>query len=163
MKMRDTNFVGILFNAEEDFGRWDPDSISKKFSVDDITDAYQWVEDEDNSKIIISTLGEADPNNSSSSGFYISMGPKTKTKKSRRTSLIYMIMVKIKKSGRMMMFIITMVQPPQSRGLQGVIRLLTQIGMRVQCQEQILTIPKSHLVIFLEIHMLRMLQTPILY
>ena len=33
----DTNFVGILFNAEEDFGRWEPDSISKKLSVDDIT------------------------------------------------------------------------------------------------------------------------------
>ena len=62
----DTNFVGILFNAEEDFGRWDPDSISKKISLDNITDAYQWVEDADNSKIIISTLGEANPNNSSS-------------------------------------------------------------------------------------------------
>ena len=62
----DTNFVGILFNAEEDYGRWDPDSISKKISLDNITDAYQWVEDADNSKIIISTLGEADPNNSSS-------------------------------------------------------------------------------------------------
>jgi len=62
----DTNFVGILFNAEEDDGRWDPDSVSKKYSVDDITDAYQWVEDPDNSKIIISTLGELDPNDASS-------------------------------------------------------------------------------------------------
>ncbi len=41
----DTNYVGILFNAEDDFGKWDPDSISKKSSIDDLTDAYQWVED----------------------------------------------------------------------------------------------------------------------
>ena len=61
----DTNFVGILFNAEEDFGKWDPDSVSKKLSVDDLTDAYQWVEDSDNSSIVISTLGENDPNRSS--------------------------------------------------------------------------------------------------
>ena len=26
----DTNFVGIIFDSENDFGRWDPDSISKK-------------------------------------------------------------------------------------------------------------------------------------
>ena len=62
----DTNFVGILFNAEEDFGKWEPDSVAKKISVDDISDAYQWVEDSDNSSIIISTLGENDPNSSSS-------------------------------------------------------------------------------------------------
>ena len=62
----DTNFVGILFNAEEDFGKWEPDSVAKKISVDDISDAYQWVEDSDNSSIIVSTLGENDPNSSSS-------------------------------------------------------------------------------------------------
>jgi len=61
----DTTFVGILFEAEEDFGRWEPDSISKKINTDLITDAYQWVMDENDKKLIISTLGEIDPNKSS--------------------------------------------------------------------------------------------------
>ncbi|HIB31596.1 MAG TPA: hypothetical protein EYO45_00590, partial [Candidatus Marinimicrobia bacterium] len=37
----DTIFVGILFNADEDYGRWEPDSVSRKLSADQITDAYQ--------------------------------------------------------------------------------------------------------------------------
>ena len=37
----------------------------KKIIIDDLTDAYQWVEDADNSSIIISTLGENDPSRSS--------------------------------------------------------------------------------------------------
>ena len=61
----DTTFVGLLFNAEEDFGRWEPDSVSKKLNSDFITDAYQWVMDEDGKKLIISTLGDLDPNRSS--------------------------------------------------------------------------------------------------
>jgi hypothetical protein len=61
----DTNFVGILFDAEEDFGRWEPDSVARRSSIDQITDAYQWTMDDDNSKLIISTFGETNPNRSS--------------------------------------------------------------------------------------------------
>ena len=46
----------------------------KKLSVDDLTDAYQWVEDADNSSIIISTLGENDPNRSSARIGFIHLG-----------------------------------------------------------------------------------------
>ena len=62
----DTNFVGILFEAAEDDGRWDPDSIAKKISLDEVTDCYQWIIDSETNHIIISTPGELDPNKSTS-------------------------------------------------------------------------------------------------
>ena len=62
----DTNFVGILFDADNDFGRWEPDSIAKKLSTSQITGDYQWVLDDDQKKIYISTLGDLDPNKSTS-------------------------------------------------------------------------------------------------
>ena len=62
----DTNFVGILFDAEEDYGRWEPDSVAKKTSLLDIIDGYQWVIDNETSHIIISTPGQLDPNKSNS-------------------------------------------------------------------------------------------------
>ncbi|HIA78674.1 MAG TPA: hypothetical protein EYO07_00730, partial [Candidatus Marinimicrobia bacterium] len=37
----DTNYVGIIYDIEEDYGRWEPDSVSRKLSADQITDAYQ--------------------------------------------------------------------------------------------------------------------------
>ena len=61
----DTNFVGILFDAEEDFGRWEPDSVARRSSIDQITDAYQWTMDDVDRKLIISTFGETNPNRSS--------------------------------------------------------------------------------------------------
>ena len=60
----DTNFVGILFDANEDYGRWDPDSIAKKTLLSDIVNSYQWVIDDGTSHIIISTPGQLDPNKS---------------------------------------------------------------------------------------------------
>ena len=60
----DTNFVGILFDSDEDYGRWEPDSIAKKISLSDIVDSYQWVIDNGTSHIIISTPGQLDPNKS---------------------------------------------------------------------------------------------------
>jgi len=62
----DTNFVGIVFDADQDFGVWEPDSIAKKFSTDLMNRHNQWVIDHDTKKIVISTLGELDPNRSSS-------------------------------------------------------------------------------------------------
>ena len=62
----DTNFIGILFDATEDHGRWEPDSIAKKLSLDEINDGYQWVVNSETNQIIISTPGEIDPNKSSS-------------------------------------------------------------------------------------------------
>ncbi len=65
-KNGDTNFVGILFDAEEDNGRWEPDSIAKKLSLDEINDSYQWVINSESNYIIISTPGELNPNKPSS-------------------------------------------------------------------------------------------------
>ena len=62
----DTNFVGIIFDVDEDDGRWEPDSIAKKLSVDYIDGPYQWVMDDLNRKIIISASAALDPNRSSS-------------------------------------------------------------------------------------------------
>ncbi|MDP6756001.1 MAG: hypothetical protein QF769_07730, partial [Candidatus Marinimicrobia bacterium] len=62
----DTNFVGILYDADNDFGRWEPDSISRKFSTNLITDGYQWVLDDEQNKLFLSTMGEWDPNKSTS-------------------------------------------------------------------------------------------------
>ena len=61
----DTVFVGILFNAEDDFGLWQPDSISKKASKDLFNGPFQWAVDHDIKKIILSSFGELDPNRSS--------------------------------------------------------------------------------------------------
>lgn len=62
----DTVYVGILFNSSDDFGIWQPDSISKKLSSQLIDDFYQWSLDHDSKKIIISSYGELNPNHSSS-------------------------------------------------------------------------------------------------
>lgn len=61
----DTNYVGILFEASEDFGLWEPDSISRKNSKGDLTDSYQWFLDEETKNLVITTVGEKDPNSSS--------------------------------------------------------------------------------------------------
>ena len=84
----DTNFVGVLFDAFEDDGRWEPDSISKKLaegpeSIDNISDAYQWVVDSENSRIIISSYGEINPSLSNSSIGFIypwALRPKLKSR-----------------------------------------------------------------------------------
>ena len=62
----DTNFVGIIFEADEDYGIWQPDSISRKELVEQITGDYQWAMDDEAKKIIISTTGDLDPNKSTS-------------------------------------------------------------------------------------------------
>ena len=58
----DTIFSGIIFNCENDFGIWEPDSISKKVSLDKINKEHQWFIDNQNKKIIISSSGELNPN-----------------------------------------------------------------------------------------------------
>ena len=62
----DTNFVGLIFNAENDFGLWEPDSISKKISTEMIDDAHQWGINTQSYKIFLSLPGNKDPNRSSS-------------------------------------------------------------------------------------------------
>ena len=62
----DTNFVGILFEAEDDNGIWHPDSVAKILSIDQVNNYYQWGIDDSNESIFISALGSADPNNSGS-------------------------------------------------------------------------------------------------
>ena len=62
----DTNFVGIIFDAADDNGRWEPDSISKKQSTNEINGDYQWAINHESNKIIISTTGILDPNKSTS-------------------------------------------------------------------------------------------------
>ena len=61
----DTNFVGILFSAIDDDGLWQPDSISKKSSSTLINGPFQWSIDDETKKIILSSDGLLDPNNSS--------------------------------------------------------------------------------------------------
>jgi hypothetical protein len=63
----DTNFVGILFEAEDDNGIWHPDSVAKILSIDQVNNYYQWGIDDSNERIFISALASADPNNSGSS------------------------------------------------------------------------------------------------
>ena len=60
----DTNFVGIIFEADEDYGIWQPDSISKKVSKDIFDGPFQWAIDDDTKKIALSSFGELDPNKS---------------------------------------------------------------------------------------------------
>ena len=60
----DTNFVGIIFEADEDYGIWQPDSISKKVSKDIFNGPFQWAIDDDTKKIALSSFGELDPNKS---------------------------------------------------------------------------------------------------
>ena len=60
------NYVGIIFESYNDFGLWNPDSISKLEIIDQINDAYQWIIDNDNKKIILSSKEDLDPNKSSS-------------------------------------------------------------------------------------------------
>ncbi len=61
-----SNFVGIIFESNNDFGLWNPDSISKMETLDQINDAYQWIIDNNNKKIILSSKEDLDPNKSSS-------------------------------------------------------------------------------------------------
>ena len=65
-KNGDTNFVGILFDAADDDGIWEPDSISKKNTIYEINKGNQWLIKDDENKIIISTVGDLNPNKSSS-------------------------------------------------------------------------------------------------
>tara|TARA_B100000315_G_scaffold260651_1_gene323724 strand:+ start:2128 stop:5337 length:3210 start_codon:yes stop_codon:yes gene_type:complete len=62
----DTNFVGILFEAADGRGIWEPDSVSKKSSVDGITDYHQWGINSDSGFVFISVPGEISPNKSTS-------------------------------------------------------------------------------------------------
>ncbi len=62
----DTNFVSVLFEAEDDNGIWRPDSVAKVLTPNLITGHYQWGIDEENGRIFISALGTTDPNNSGS-------------------------------------------------------------------------------------------------
>ena len=61
----DTTFVGILFDANNDDGIWQPDSISKKASPQLIDAPFQWSVDHDLKKIILSSFGNLDPNRAS--------------------------------------------------------------------------------------------------
>ena len=65
-KNGDTNFVGILFDAADDDGIWEPDSISKKNTIYEINKGNQWLIKDDENKVIISTVGDLNPNKSSS-------------------------------------------------------------------------------------------------
>ncbi|MAQ88208.1 MAG: hypothetical protein CMG23_08660 [Candidatus Marinimicrobia bacterium] len=58
------NYVGIIFNSNNDFGEWNPDSISKKNNIDQINQEYQWIIDNNSKKIILSSKGDLDPNKS---------------------------------------------------------------------------------------------------
>ena len=58
------NYVGIIFNSNNDFGEWNPDSISKKNNIDQIDQEYQWIIDNNSKKIILSSKGDLDPNKS---------------------------------------------------------------------------------------------------
>ena len=60
----DTTFVGILFDANEDDGIWQPDSIAKKGSKELFDSPYQWTVDHDLRKITLTSFGEDDPNRS---------------------------------------------------------------------------------------------------
>ena len=61
----DTSFVGILFDANEDFGIWQPDSIAKKSSPDLFDRHYQWSINHETKKVFLTSMGELDPNKSS--------------------------------------------------------------------------------------------------
>ena len=58
------NYVGIIFNSNNDFGEWNPDSISKKNNIDQINQEYQWIIDNNSKKIFLSSKGDLDPNKS---------------------------------------------------------------------------------------------------
>ena len=58
------NYVGIIFNSNNDFGVWNSDSISKKSNIDQINQEYQWIIDNNSKKIILSSKGDLDPNKS---------------------------------------------------------------------------------------------------
>jgi len=60
----DTNYVGIIFDADRDFGRWYPDSISQKISKELFNGPYQYAVDHELKKIAVSTFGQLDPNTS---------------------------------------------------------------------------------------------------
>jgi hypothetical protein len=62
----DTNFVGILFEANNDRGLWQPDSVARVLSTEFVTDVYQWGIDDYDGTIFMSLPGELDPNLSTS-------------------------------------------------------------------------------------------------
>ena len=62
----DTNFVGILFEANKDRGLWQPDSVARVLTTEVITDVYQWGIDDYDGTIFMSLPGELDPNRSTS-------------------------------------------------------------------------------------------------
>jgi hypothetical protein len=61
----DTNYVGVIFELDQDFGQWRPDSISKKASKDLFDNPYQYSINHELKKIAISTFGDLDPNTAS--------------------------------------------------------------------------------------------------
>ena len=61
----DTVFAGILFNSNEDNGLWEPDSISRLESADEISAPFQWCIDTDRRKIVLSSFEDKSPNESS--------------------------------------------------------------------------------------------------
>jgi len=61
----DTNFVGIVFEAENDAGIWNPDSLVKKATIHDIDGPFQWGIDNDLGTIFLSVEGDATPDNPS--------------------------------------------------------------------------------------------------
>ena len=65
-KNNDTTFVGIIFSTQDDDGLWEPDSLSKKLSIDQIIKEYQWTINHNSRKIILSTEANKSPNKSSS-------------------------------------------------------------------------------------------------
>lgn len=65
-KNNDTTFVGIIFNTQDDDGLWEPDSLSKKLSIDQIIKEYQWTINHNSRKIILSAEANKSPNKSSS-------------------------------------------------------------------------------------------------
>jgi len=60
----DTNFVGIVFDSDNDFGRWEPDSISKKLSKEYFDAPYQWSINDETKTISLSAFEELNPNSS---------------------------------------------------------------------------------------------------
>jgi hypothetical protein len=58
----DTTYKGILFEASNDEGIYNPDN--EKFAVDDINSDKQYYFNHEDRKIILSTSGDSDPNKS---------------------------------------------------------------------------------------------------
>ena len=61
----DTSFVGIIFDANNDFGIWQPDSIAKKDDPGIFNGPYQWSINHEIKKVYLTAVRELDPNKSS--------------------------------------------------------------------------------------------------